>query len=51
MDYSACYAICTVADKPDIRFDMQFVELNEIGSKGKGFKVFDKAELASRNLR
>jgi aspartyl-tRNA synthetase len=31
-------------DKPDIRFDMRFVELNEI-TKGKGFKVFDDAEL------
>jgi aspartyl-tRNA synthetase len=31
-------------DKPDIRFEMKFVELNEI-LKGKGFKVFDDAEL------
>ncbi|OIP02225.1 MAG: aspartate--tRNA ligase [Bacteroidetes bacterium CG2_30_32_10] len=31
-------------DKPDIRFDMKFVELNEI-VKNKGFKVFDDAEL------
>ena len=31
-------------DKPDIRFDMRFVELNEI-VKNKGFKVFDDAEL------
>lgn len=30
-------------DKPDTRFDMKFVELNEI-VKGKGFKVFDDAE-------
>ncbi|HEY8930954.1 MAG TPA: aspartate--tRNA ligase [Mucilaginibacter sp.] len=32
------------SDKPDIRFGMQFVELNEI-VKGKGFGVFDNAEL------
>ncbi len=31
-------------DKPDIRFDMKFVELNDI-VKGKAFKVFDDAEL------
>ncbi|MBL0047635.1 MAG: aspartate--tRNA ligase [Bacteroidetes bacterium] len=30
-------------DKPDIRFDMRFLELNEI-VKGKNFKVFDDAE-------
>jgi len=32
------------SDKPDIRFDMSFVELNEI-VKGKEFKIFDEAEL------
>ncbi len=32
------------SDKPDIRFGMQFVELNEV-AKGKGFPVFDSAEL------
>ena len=32
------------SDKPDIRFGMKFVELNE-SVKGKGFKVFDEAEL------
>lgn len=32
------------SDKPDIRFDMKFVELNEI-VKGHNFKVFDDAEL------
>lgn len=32
------------SDKPDIRFDMKFVELNDI-VKNKGFKVFDDAEL------
>lgn len=31
------------SDKPDIRFDMQFVELNE-QLKGKDFVVFDSAE-------
>lgn len=31
-------------DKPDIRFDMKFIELNNV-AKGKGFKVFDDAEL------
>ena len=31
-------------DKPDTRFDMKFVELNDI-AKGKDFKVFDDAEL------
>ncbi|GGK61705.1 aspartate--tRNA ligase [Rufibacter glacialis] len=32
------------SDKPDTRFGMQFVELNEV-VKNKGFKVFDDAEL------
>ncbi|HPE55959.1 MAG TPA: aspartate--tRNA ligase [Bacteroidales bacterium] len=32
------------SDKPDIRFGMQFVELNEL-AQGKGFGVFDDAEL------
>ncbi len=32
------------SDKPDIRFEMTFTELNEV-AKGKGFKVFDEAEL------
>ncbi len=32
------------SDKPDIRFEMKFVELNDI-VKGKNFKVFDDAEL------
>lgn len=32
------------SDKPDIRFGMRFVELTEL-VKGKGFKVFDDAEL------
>lgn len=32
------------SDKPDVRFDMEFVELNEV-VKGKGFGVFDSAEL------
>ncbi|MCL4125308.1 UNVERIFIED_CONTAM: hypothetical protein GTU68_007321 [Idotea baltica] len=32
------------SDKPDIRFGMTFVELND-ESQNKGFKVFDEAEL------
>lgn len=32
------------SDKPDTRFDMKFVEVNEV-TKGKGFIVFDDAEL------
>lgn len=32
------------SDKPDIRFGMQFVELNEVAQQ-KGFSVFDSAEL------
>ena len=32
------------SDKPDTRFEMQFVELNDI-VKGKDFPVFDNAEL------
>ncbi len=32
------------SDKPDTRFDMTFVELNEV-AKGYGFSVFDEAEL------
>lgn len=31
-------------DKPDIRFDMKFTELNDV-AQNKGFKVFDSAEL------
>ncbi|MFZ1693703.1 MAG: aspartate--tRNA ligase [Flavobacteriales bacterium] len=31
-------------DKPDLRFDMKFNELNDL-AQGKGFKVFDDAEL------
>lgn len=31
-------------DKPDIRFDMKFVELNDVAQQ-KGFKVFDDAAL------
>ena len=31
-------------DKPDIRFGMEFAELNEL-AKGKGFPVFDQQEL------
>ncbi len=32
------------SDKPDLRFDMEFVELNDV-AKGHGFSVFDDAEL------
>jgi aspartyl-tRNA synthetase len=32
------------SDKPDTRFEMKFVELNDV-AKGKGFLVFDEAEL------
>jgi aspartyl-tRNA synthetase len=32
------------SDKPDIRFGMEFVELNDL-AKSNGFKVFDEAEL------
>ena len=32
------------SDKPDVRFDMKFVELNEL-TQNKGFNVFDQAEL------
>ena len=32
------------SDKPDTRFDMRFVELNDV-TKGCGFQVFDSAEL------
>lgn len=33
-------------DKPDTRFEMKFVELNDV-VKGKNFKVFDDAELVA----
>ena len=32
------------SDKPDIRFDMEFKELDGV-AKGKGFKVFDDSEI------
>jgi len=32
------------SDKPDIRFGMEFVELNDV-AQNRGFKVFDDAEL------
>jgi len=32
------------SDKPDLRFGMEFVELNDV-AQGKGFQVFDNAEL------
>jgi aspartyl-tRNA synthetase len=32
------------SDKPDIRFDMKFIEINDL-CNGKDFKIFDNAEL------
>lgn len=32
------------SDKPDMRFDMKFSQLNDV-AKGKGFQVFDSSEL------
>jgi len=32
------------SDKPDIRFGMEFIEFNDL-AKGKGFSIFDDAEL------
>jgi aspartyl-tRNA synthetase len=32
------------SDKPDTRFEMKFVELNDV-ARGKGFQVFDNSEL------
>jgi len=32
------------SDKPDLRFGMEFVEMNDV-AQGKGFNVFDDAEL------
>lgn len=32
------------SDKPDVRFGMEFIEFNDL-SKGKGFSVFEDAEL------
>ncbi|MFT7034413.1 MAG: aspartyl-tRNA synthetase [Cyclobacteriaceae bacterium] len=32
------------SDKPDLRFGMEFVDLNSV-AQGKGFNVFDRAEL------
>src|SRR5258706_5187511 len=34
------------SDKPDTRFEMKFVELNDV-AKGKGFVVFDEADLVA----
>jgi len=34
------------SDKPDVRFEMKFVELNE-RMKGKGFGIFDQAEFVA----
>ncbi len=34
------------SDKPDLRFGMEFTELNDV-AQGKGFKVFDSVELVA----
>jgi aspartyl-tRNA synthetase len=43
MDYADAMRLYG-SDKPDLRFGMPFVELNDI-VKGKGFSIFDNAEL------
>lgn len=43
MDYAEAMRLYG-SDKPDIRFDMELVELNEV-AQHKGFNVFDQAEL------
>ena len=43
MDYAEAMRLYG-SDKPDIRFAMKFVEINEL-VQGKGFPVFDAAEL------
>lgn len=43
MDYADAMRLYG-SDKPDTRFEMQFVELNNV-AKGAGFPVFDNAEL------
>lgn len=43
MDYADAMQLYG-SDKPDIRFGMEFHELNEL-TQNKGFKVFDEAEL------
>ncbi|WP_421920675.1 aspartate--tRNA ligase [Marinifilum sp.] len=42
MDYAEAME-CYGSDKPDIRFDMKFIDLSVI-AKGNDFKVFDEAE-------
>lgn len=43
MDYATAMKLYG-SDKPDIRFEMHFVELNDL-AQNKGFAVFDEAEL------
>jgi aspartyl-tRNA synthetase len=42
MDYAEAMARYG-SDKPDIRFGMEFVDMNDV-AKGKGFAIFDSAE-------
>ena len=42
MDYAEAMARYG-SDKPDIRFEMEFVEMNDV-TKGNGFAIFDDAE-------
>ncbi|MFT6716916.1 MAG: aspartyl-tRNA synthetase [Saprospiraceae bacterium] len=43
MDYAEAMSLYG-SDKPDIRFDMKFVDMNSV-TKNKGFSVFDAVEL------
>lgn len=43
MDYAAAMQLYG-SDKPDIRFGMQFVEINHL-AQNKGFSIFDQAEI------
>jgi aspartyl-tRNA synthetase len=43
MDYAEAMARYG-SDKPDIRFGMEFVDMNDV-AKGKGFAIFDSAEV------
>lgn len=43
MDYDEAMRLYG-SDKPDLRFGMKFIELNDV-AQGKGFNVFDQSEL------